>query len=84
MQFSIAILSVAALAVAQNITTSIVDAESTVLATVTECASTVTDCPAKNGSNVTVPSVTTFEGAANNMYAGAGVAAAAAIAAFML
>jgi hypothetical protein len=87
MQFQIvSLLSVAALASAANITTTYVDQFTTITATITDCEETVTNCPAhkKNGTNVTVPPVTTWEGSANGMYAKAGVVALAGAAAFLL
>lgn len=85
MQFQIiSLLSVAALASATNYTTTFVDQDTTIVATITSCASTVTNCPAFNGSNVTIPPVTTFEGAAAGYMAKAGVAALAGAAALLL
>lgn len=75
MQFSIvALLSVVASASAATLTET--DVSST-LVTITDCASTVTDCPAHSTSvyNYTAPSnVSTYEGAANKQFAVGGVA----------
>lgn len=88
MQFQIVtILSVAALASASNITTTYTNEFTTIVETITSCGPEVTNCPYRNHSNntnVTIPPVTSWEGAANGFYAKAGVAAVAGVAAFLL
>ncbi|CCH44743.1 putative secreted protein [Wickerhamomyces ciferrii] len=107
MQFQlVTLLSVAAYAVAasaESTSVAIVSEESTVTSSIEDCASTVTNCPARsssapaapttvaptNGTNVTngtvnPPQVTSYEGAGNALYAQAGVAAIAGVAALLL
>ncbi|KAH3675952.1 hypothetical protein WICMUC_002248 [Wickerhamomyces mucosus] len=93
MQFStVALLTAATVVSASNITTVVVSQGSTTTVTIDSCGPEITNCPytkganssnsstVSNSSNITIPSVTSYEGSANNLYASFGVIAAGAVA----
>lgn len=101
MQFSTVLLSTfAALASASTSVVDVTTVVTTVVSSIIECDSTVTDCPgstsvytttktvtssnSSNSTNVTTATVTTYTGGANNVYAKAGLVAAAGVAALLL